>query len=1071
VGISVEWVRYGTAAGEALRARIAAAKVDDPLSPVTVVVPSNHVGVATRRLLASGRLGPNSSRGTGLVGVSFLTPYRLAELFGAPPLAAAGRRPVSTPVIAAALRAELAHDAGVFGRVAAHPATESALVNAYRELRDLTDGALDALAGSGARAHDVVRLHRAARARLEPSWYDEQDLMSSAAAVVADAPPGTTSDLGHVVVYLPQRLSGHAIRLLSATARATEVSALAGATGDAGADAEVATSVRQLVPGAPAPPTGAPLTMVGSDRTRVITASDADDEVRHAVRAVVEAVRTGVPLDRIAVVHASPDPYGRLAHEHLTAAGIATNGAAVVPLTGRVTGRVLLDLLALPERQYRRQDVLTWMNAAPVHDGGRWAPVSAWERLSRQAGVVAGRHDWDAKLERLAHDLDMRAEADDGDPDAPAWRAERHRQEAGRARALRTFVLDLVDDLTDAARTPRPWGEHARWAKARLHRAVGDATRRTGWPVVESKAAERVEAALDRLGALDGVEGPVALDVFARTLALELESDLGRVGRFGDGVLVGSVAMAMGLDLHLLVVLGLAEGTFPGPVRDDSLLPDHEREATRGELPLRRTRVDREHRELLAGLAAATHHVLTAPRGDLRRSAERYPSRWLLDVASALAGTRWWADDLDTADDPWVEHAPSFDGGLRRLRFAATEQEHRLRELMAAAPAGARALSQQAGDPVLTTGAHVTAERRSDRFTRFDGNLGGLTVPSPLRTATSTSRLETWAGCPFAYLVQYVLGIEAVENPEEALQISPLDWGNLVHAALDRFMTEVLARAPADRPGPDHPWTPADRARMTEIGEALCDDYAARGLTGRPLLWRRDRARILADLQRFLSVDETERRTDRTHPDVTELAFGLRGADMAAVPLLLPDGRQLLFRGKADRIDVSDDGHLHVVDYKTGSRRKYEGLTAEDPDQRGQRLQLAVYGAAARQRHGRDDAPVTAEYWFVSAKGRFEKLGYDITDHVLAKVGQALGTIVDGIEAGVFPARPTAGKSTSPFVECPACDPDALGTSELRRAWEQKCRRPELTSYAHLAEPLEGATVTIDGRVEEPADA
>ena len=39
---------------------------------------------------------------------------------------------------------------------------------------------------------------------------------------------------------------------------------------------------------------------------------------------------------------------------------------------------------------------------------------------------------------------------------------------------------------------------------------------------------------------------------------------------------------------HVIVVLcGLAEGSFPGTIRDDSLLPDRQREAAGGELPLR----------------------------------------------------------------------------------------------------------------------------------------------------------------------------------------------------------------------------------------------------------------------------------------------------------------------------------------------------------------------------------------------------------------------------------------------------------------------------------------------------
>ncbi|MEO7429486.1 MAG: hypothetical protein ABIY48_08905, partial [Acidimicrobiales bacterium] len=101
------WTGYGPEAAVALRDSVALAKAGEPLAPVTVVVPSNHVGVASRRLLASGSLGPVAGAGIGLAAVTFLTTYRLAELLGASPLAATGRRPVSTPVLAAAMRAEL----------------------------------------------------------------------------------------------------------------------------------------------------------------------------------------------------------------------------------------------------------------------------------------------------------------------------------------------------------------------------------------------------------------------------------------------------------------------------------------------------------------------------------------------------------------------------------------------------------------------------------------------------------------------------------------------------------------------------------------------------------------------------------------------------------------------------------------------------------------------------------------------------------------------------------------------------------------------------------------------------
>jgi RecB family exonuclease len=1009
-----------------LRAAISEAKGGEPLAPVTVVVPSNHVGVGTRRLLASGALGPVCERGVGVAAVTFVTPYRLAELMGAASLAQAGRRPVSTPVIAAALRAALGAVPGVFAPVAAHPATENALVAAYRQLRDLTDDHLDALAATSQRSADVVRIHRATRARLEPEWYDEEDLMVAAAERV-----GAHPELGAVVIYLPQRLSRHAIALLRAARLAV---ILAAVTGDGRADAEVVDSVARLVDTAPPPLASDPMDVVSRQRTRIITTSDADDEVRSAVREIVDATRRGISLDRIAVLHASPEPYGRLVHELLSAAGIPANGAAVMPVAARVAGRTLLGLLELPEGGFRRQDVFAWLAAAPICRHGGRAPVTGWLRISRQAGVVAGRDHWDGLLAHLAEQLEAAADEAAKDPDQPDWRPASDRALADQARQLREFVLRLIDDLAQAAAGPRPWQEHARWARELLERLLDQETNRTDWPVVERNAYQRVERALDRLHTLGQIEGTVSLDTFTRTLRLELDADLGRVGRLGEGVLVGSVGMGIGLDLDLVVILGLCEGSFPSAVRDDSLLPDDQRAVT--DLPRREEQTDRQHRQLLAALAGAERHLLCVPRGDLRRSSQRVPSRWVLQFASQLAGERWWSEDLLTADTDWASHVASFDAGLRHLTFPATEQEHRLRSMLAAAG--------DPTDPVARRGTRVVAARRSRLFSRFDGNLAGLKIPSPVDRPTSATRMQRWATCPFSYLLGELLNVDVVDNPEDELQITPTDQGVLVHEALERFILEVLDKPP----DPDQPWTAEDEARMTAIGEEVCDQYEAMGLTGRPIFWQRDRRRIIRDLMQFLRHDSEYRRQHGTTPVAAELAFGI-GRNLGPVGLVLPDGRAVRFRGKADRVDTADDGTLHVVDYKSGRSDKYKDLSEQAPDQQGRRLQLAVYGAAARLHQDRPDAPVRSEYWFVSTKGKFERKGYPVTADVLTRVSRTLGTMVAGIEAGVFPNYPTS-MSTSLWVDCHYCDPDNLGVTELRRQWQRKQSDPALAPYAEL---------------------
>ncbi|HEY7073185.1 MAG TPA: hypothetical protein VH479_23870, partial [Acidimicrobiales bacterium] len=445
---------YGRPALERLRASIAAAKGNDPLAPVGVVVPSNHVGVTARRVLASGGLGPGTR--AGVAAVTFLTAYRLAELLGAPSLAAAGRRPVSTPVIAAALRRALRDDPGIFRPVAEHPATETALVATFAELSDVSEDGLFALASAGRRAHDVVGLYRRARDRLAGDWYHESDLTDAAIAALATAEGrALAAELGHVVVYLPQDLLQRQAALLAALASACPTTVIAGLTGRPDADLGVRRSLARLgAPPPPAPPSrpagssspgssppgsswpgtsspgaspagssspgsSSPGSLspgsspavsspeVGPGRTRILSASDADDEVRAAVRHIVQAALDGTPLERIAVLYGAPQPYGRLVHEHLAAAGVPRNGASIRPLAASVVGRTLLDLLALPDHDFRRADVLGVLARAP---GRATAPLATWERQSRQAGVVAGRAQWDRLLDRLATEHDHRAD-------------------------------------------------------------------------------------------------------------------------------------------------------------------------------------------------------------------------------------------------------------------------------------------------------------------------------------------------------------------------------------------------------------------------------------------------------------------------------------------------------------------------------------------------------------------------------------------------------------------------------------------------------------------------------------
>ena len=245
-----------------------------------------------------------------------------------------------------------------------------------------------------------------------------------------------------------------------------------------------------------------------------------------------------------------------------------------------------------------------------------------------------------------------------------------------------------------------------------------------------------------------------------------------------------------------------------------------------------------------------------------------------------------------------------------------------------------------------------------------------------------------------------------------------------MHEVLDRFLT--VAR---ERDGAGAPWTSADHDELRGIALEVFREAEASGITGRPLLWRRDQRSILAELDAFLVADEAYRAEFGARTLATELGFGVTGAAFPAVEVVLGDGRTLRMRGKADRIDQRADGALVVIDYKTGRPDDYRKLNRDDPVPRGRFLQLPIYAYAARAAYGDAASPVSAWYWFVG-RGNNQRSGYDVDTSVDHEFQGTVGAIVDGIDAGVFPPNPPEPGPRF-YVQCHYCDPDALRKTSL----------------------------------------
>ncbi|MXW76973.1 MAG: hypothetical protein F4Z58_13230 [Acidimicrobiaceae bacterium] len=1036
--ITLEITGYGEPAHAALANTVERYKREDPLSPVSVIVWSNYMGIAARRGLGQRR---------GVAAVNFLTPYRLAELLGSAAVAATGRRPISTPVLAGAVRAALSDAPGRFEGVHTHPATEQSLVRAHRTLSELPADTLRKISGASHRTADVVRVYHAVNRRIEADYSNEQDLVDAAIDTIASGTP-IPAELGRPILFLPQRTGNNQIRLLRALGRHRGLHIIAAVSGVADADATTQLTVEQLgAEWSPPPSVTAPVA------DRALSVSDADEEVRHAVRSIVDASLEGIPFNRCAVLYGSHDPYARMIADAFDAARIEWFGKSVQSTESSLLGRALLGMLGLIDHDFSRHDVCAWLASAPVRrTDKRPVPAAAWERATRAAGIVSGLDQWISRLARLVDDLNADAQLFEHDEEQE-WRVRRLRKEAAHASELAAFITKLAADLHPGD-SQRSWSGIAGWCTKLQRTYFGNEASRDDWPLHERRAAERIDAAISRIGDLDGIDPNPSLTAFRRALELELADDLGVQGTFGHGVLIGPLHLGVGLELDHVIVLGLAEGTTPERRRDDPLLPDHIRAVAGPALPTRAESTQDTHRALLAVMAAAEHTMFTFPRGDLRRNAQRAPSRWLLDTCEAHDGVRPTADDLARSTGDWFVEVPSFVAGLRSISFPAHNQEYDMRAVLDWAEDGHdisdSPLVQQRRE--LSLGASLISSRNSNRFTRYDGNLRQSLSATALESlkakgqVTSASRLEMWAKCPHAFFVRHILGINPVEDPEEQYRISPLELGTLFHLALERWIEQ--ARAKGTLPAASEPWSDDEVDLLIEIGQQEAVRLENRGLVGRAVYWQRDKQVFLDDLRRFSLFDFEQRSERATSSIASELRFGLPMSDQGPIAISLPDGRTLNLRGAIDRVDEDPEGNLLVIDYKTGSARTFKKLD-EDPLRGGTSLQLLLYALAARILLDRADAPTFGSYWFVTRRGGFRPQGYSITPELEAGGLRMIADIIDCIESGLFPAHPAPPKFR-PWVDCYFCEPDGLGLSHQYSDWLRMHGDPELQPYLEI---------------------
>ena len=1027
---------------------IAEEKRDDVLAPVTVVAPSQYAGLSLRQEL--GR--------SGFANVRFMPVSFLSELLGAAALDQQGRKPLTAVLENLVVRQVLAQTDGPLQNVSGHPSTQSSVRSAFRQLRNSDETLRSALAARGGVAGEMARLYDSFCRITADEWYDAEDLAEAATATVnAGAAPGL-GDLGLIIFYLPHGLSPGEVRLMESIAEHRRCAALLGATGDAIADEStlaLAAGLRPKMRPAAGTPTAVEDTPILAGSARLHVAPTAHDELRWVIRQIVRELNENrTPLHRMAILYRMADPYASLIRDELRMAGIRMAGPDREPLANTGAGRALSGLLEMCGSQFPRSEVMAWLSGCPVRvpvgPGPGFSP-SLWDVVTRKAGIVGGLQQWRDRLDAHAQRLTTDADRRETDGEISASRARGMRSEALVAQNIRTFIDKLADDLEPRA-DGSSWRDFAAWAKGLLNQYL--AIDPSG---PEDDARQRIDRLLDEFAAADSVHSRTTLTEFRQMVAELMQAPFGHLGPTGQGVFVSSFAGAAGMTFDAVWMVGMIEGAVPPSPRRDPLLTEPDWLAAGGQDRIH-VRMAEERYEYLAAVASAPRRTLTYPVADAASQRQAYPSRWFLEQASELAGVPIRSGDVPgLRDHDWFTTDDSPERALANADAIAPadERDYRLNRLLQWRNHGQNLGDHPfAGRDPLARAVRLARQRSQRRLTEFDGDLSGIEAThrfdiGPGGSPISPTALESWATCPYRYFLGYVLRLGSLDTPEEIFSISALDRGTLSHEILERFIDERVQSG--NLPPPGEPWSESDRERLMSVADQSFRDADARGVTGKRLLWDMAKTEILADLEAFLETDSGLRRVNGTADVRVETRFGFGGD---TIEVAEPE-TGINFRGMIDRMDISGDGQrVLVVDYKTGSAEPYRGLE-DDPIDQGRRLQLGVYSLAARALFP-DAATVSAAYWFSTNRGRFQLVPaahFNITDESVAeRFREGVTSIVDGINAGLFPANPGPPGRYGPS-NCQYCDFDAICPTRRSDLWERKKSDSVLSGYLQLAEP------------------
>lgn len=180
------------------------------------------------------------------------------------------------------------------------------------------------------------------------------------------------------------------------------------------------------------------------------------------------------------------------------------------------------------------------------------------------------------------------------------------------------------------------------------------------------------------------------------------------------------------------------------------------------------------------------------------------------------------------------------------------------------------------------------------------------------RMYTSISQLEAFSSCPFYYFSRYSLRAK----PRKVYEIQTPDIGSLYHSILEKVTVIMLEKGMN--------WNTITESEIKELVSNVIDDITP-DTGNRVLLSTAAYMYLIKRIKRItgraVSVLKKHMSRGKFETLGSEITFG--SGELPAIQITMPNGNELLLRGKIDRVDIyRKDGNCYVkiIDYKSGKK-------------------------------------------------------------------------------------------------------------------------------------------------------